>query len=85
MARCANVAKARRQRMTETNKRNADAAEIALIAYIDGNDCDKNDTTKELLTDLVTNIGHLADVYEIDFIQLVETATEHYRYESRTE
>ena len=67
--------------MTKQNRSNAEAAEIALTAYVDGNEQNKNESTKELLTDLVTNIGHLADVYEIDFIKLVETAMEHYGFE----
>ena len=65
--------------MTKQNRSNAEAAEIALTAYV--NEQNKNESTKELLTDLVTNLGHLADVYEIDFNQLVETAMEHYGFE----
>ena len=67
---------------TNNNPRRAEAAEIAMCAYVEGSDNEWcADNREELMTDLVADLGHLADVYEVDFEDIVNVAVKHYRKE----
>jgi len=67
---------------TNDNQRRAEAAEIAMCAYVEdsGNEWGE-DNREELMSDLVADLGHLADVYEVDIGTIVDIGIEHYRKE----